>query len=128
MDLSNAIKHRLDFLVQRQGVVSGNIANVNTPDYAARDIDFRALVDRSAAGGVQMAATNSQHIGGASDISGGLAGTLNTKSYPVRLDGNAVVVEEEMLKMGSIRSEHALLNSAYAKYTQMYKTAISTGR
>lgn len=127
MDLSNAIKHRMDFLVQRQGVVSGNVANVNTPDYAARDIDFRALADR-AAGNVGINTTNSHHLGGAGGLAGAAAGQLSTESYPVRLDGNAVVIEEEMLKMGSIRSEHALMNSAYAKYTQMYRTAISTGR
>jgi flagellar basal-body rod protein FlgB len=126
MDLSNALKHRMDFLVQRQGIVSGNIANVNTPDYAARDIDFRALTERNLAGN-GMITTDQQHMNGAG-ASGGLTGALNSKSYPVRLDGNAVTIEEEMLKMGSLRGEHALLNSAYSKYTQMYRTAISTGR
>jgi len=126
MDLSNALKHRMDFLVQRQGIVSGNIANVNTPDYAARDIDFRAMTERHLAG-QGMVTTDQQHLNGVGG-GGAMAGALNTKTYPVRLDGNAVTIEEEMLKMGSIRSEHALLNSAYAKYTQMYKTAISTGR
>lgn len=127
MDLSNALKHRLDYLVQRQGIVSGNVANVNTPDYAARDIDFRALTEK-ALGGTGMVATDGQHIGGAGSNGSSSTGSLNMESHPVRLDGNAVVIEEEMLKMGSIRSEHALLNSAYSKYAQMYKTAISTGR
>lgn len=126
MNISNALKHRMDFLAQRQGVVAGNVANVNTPRYAARDVDFKALTEK-ALGHTGMVATNPNHLG--STPAGAVsAGVITTQSHPVRLDGNAVVIEEEMLKMGSIRGDYALMNGVYAKYAQMYHTAISTGR
>ncbi|GAA4888685.1 flagellar basal body rod protein FlgB [Ferrimonas pelagia] len=36
----------LDFRVERSRVLSGNLANAETPGYKARDLDFAQLMDR----------------------------------------------------------------------------------
>ena len=52
---------------QRQELLASNIANADTPNYKARDIDFSSALHgalaRSGAGTGQMATTNAAHIG-----------------------------------------------------------------
>jgi flagellar basal-body rod protein FlgB len=56
----------LDLAAYRHKLISGNIANVTTPDYAARDIDFQGEIDKALGNdkNLGMKATNSKHIGG----------------------------------------------------------------
>jgi len=45
--LLGLLSRALDLTVQRQNLVSQNIANVDTPGYHARDIDFRQELQRA---------------------------------------------------------------------------------
>ena len=86
---------------KRLEVLADNLANVDTPNYKARDIDFRAALAQAAnpaaagaAGGVKLATTDNQHIGG-----GALTGTDDVLKYRVplapSLDGNTVDAQQE---------------------------------
>ncbi|GAB3459697.1 flagellar basal body rod protein FlgB [Massilia terrae] len=64
----------LSLRAKRQEVLASNIANADTPNYKARDIDFASALQNAlkpAAPAGQMATTNPAHIAGAKD-----AGTL----------------------------------------------------
>jgi flagellar basal-body rod protein FlgB len=54
---------------QRQQVLASNIANADTPNYKARDIDFasalQGVIARTAPPAGVLAATSASHIGGA---------------------------------------------------------------
>jgi len=56
----------LDLAAYRHKLIAGNVANATTPDYAARDIDFQAEIDKALGDGqnLSMKATSSKHIGG----------------------------------------------------------------
>ena len=45
--LADTLSHALDLTAQRQALVSQNIANIDTPGYHTRDIDFRAELQRA---------------------------------------------------------------------------------
>jgi flagellar basal-body rod protein FlgB len=91
---------------QRTEVLAANLANADTPNYRARDIDFRAVLAAAAtpeagglnmpnaAAGVQLATTNSAHL----NAGGGTTGNAELK-YRVplapALDGNTVDVQLE---------------------------------
>ncbi|MES9855292.1 MAG: flagellar basal body rod protein FlgB [Sedimenticola sp.] len=47
---------------RRAEVLAGNIANVDTPGYKSRDIDFRELLNQQMPPPVRMKTTNSKHI------------------------------------------------------------------
>ena len=59
----------LNLRSQRQQVIASNIANADTPNYKARDIDFASALagalSRSGPQAGQLAATAPAHIGGA---------------------------------------------------------------
>ncbi|WP_353987995.1 flagellar basal body rod protein FlgB [Ruicaihuangia caeni] len=76
----NALSSALDGLAQRQRAIANNIANVNTPGYTARRVQFEsALASSVAAGDGRAAASEGRSL------------------EPTRLDGNNVNLETETL-------------------------------
>jgi len=82
---------------KRMEILAANLANADTPNYRARDIDFRAALAQatSSAGGVRLATTQSGHIGAAD------AKRMQTPELKYRvplapaLDGNTVDTQLE---------------------------------
>lgn len=84
---------------QRQQVLASNIANADTPNYKARDMDFRASLQSAlqgspAAGGVKLAATAPGHLAGKPGL-GADAGLLYRNPAQGNVDGNTVDVDAE---------------------------------
>ena len=57
-------EHALQARVQRAEVLANNLANADTPGYKARDIDFRAMMQKAqeSVSGLQMATTHHGHM------------------------------------------------------------------
>ena len=49
--------------MKRMNLLTANIANADTPNYKARDIDFRAAMASATASQARMDTTNAGHIG-----------------------------------------------------------------
>jgi flagellar basal-body rod protein FlgB len=84
---------------QRAELIANNLANADTPNFKARDVDFRAALAASgyggAAGGVSLSTTQGRHLGGAAAV-GGADGTLRYRQpLAPSLDGNTVDVQVE---------------------------------
>jgi flagellar basal-body rod protein FlgB len=130
--LINAIGTAMKSLSERQRVIAQNIANSETPGFKARDItapDFAGLVDAQSGGGAhiarpQVTITSGMAALGARQPTGGQividAGTSETKP-----DGNNVVLEDQLLKMGQMQADFAALTNIYKH--QMGLLKIATG-
>jgi flagellar basal-body rod protein FlgB len=83
----------------RAELIANNLANADTPDFKARDIDFRAALASAGAVGapLRLAASQSSHIAGpASDAATTFAGGLKYRTaLAPSLDGNTVDVQVE---------------------------------
>jgi flagellar basal-body rod protein FlgB len=81
----------------RAELIANNLANADTPDYKARDIDFRAALANTGAsqGGVQLATTRANHLGGTGLGAGGTAAEQYRVPLTPSLDGNSVDVQVE---------------------------------
>jgi len=124
LPLLNQIKGRLSWLDERQRVIAQNVANSDTPGYVARDLaapkDFAAAM-RGQGGPLQMARTSAAHIAPA-----GPTARYQTNDAPdseTTLDGNSVVVEEQMLKMAESRMAYDAAIGFYQKSLQMIRMA-----
>ena len=88
----------LDVRTRRAELIANNLANADTPDFKARDIDFRAALAQSAQGadGFRLATTRANHLGGNGSVAGGLDATAQYR-VPMAppLDGNSVDVQVE---------------------------------
>ncbi|WP_372707606.1 flagellar basal body protein [Brevundimonas sp.] len=124
LPLLGQIKGRLSWLGERQRVIAENVANADTPGYASRDVkqpsDFAAAM-RSGGGGLRMVTTSAMHIAPQGPVT-----RLESRSAPdseTTLDGNSVVVEEQMLKMAESRMAYDAAIGFYQKSMQMLRMA-----
>ena len=103
------------WLSVRQSVVAGNIANVNTPDYVAMDIDPFETVLESV--GSRMAATHPAHF--TEDPLRGSVRAGTGQDFDVSSSGDAVSLEEELIKAGDIRKEFELSTGLVRSFHRM---------
>ncbi len=79
---------------QRSQVLAENIANADTPQYKARDVDFHAAMQRLAAPGVgQLQSTDDRHLQPAGQGAGKPAVLYRVPANP-SLDGNTVELDQ----------------------------------
>lgn len=132
MDLQNLTlfrmtKTRMDWLAQRQKVLAQNIANANTPDYKAKDlreVDFSREIKAAMEPTVPVRLTNSAHIAGTLPDRGPFRLDTERKPFEESIDGNQVVLEEQMQKIGSNSGQYDLALNLFKKNLTMLKTAL----
>ncbi len=124
----NLMRERMSYLDRRTQVISENVANAGTPGYVARDLrPFNEVMARQAratpAGPVGTAVTHARHIGVAPPRTANAPDARSTPGEEVTLDGNAVSLEEEMVRMGEARMNYDAAVGFYQKSLQMLRTA-----
>jgi len=125
--LLSQIKGRMTWLDERQRLIAQNVANSDTPGYVGRDLhapsDFAAAMNSG--GGLRMVQTSAGHmpVGGPN---GAPVARFTSEASPdseTTLDGNAVVVEEQMLKMAESRMAYDAAIGLYQKSMTMLRMA-----
>jgi flagellar basal-body rod protein FlgB len=120
--LSKALQGKMDYLMQRQSVVSSNIANASTPGYLAQDLVYKPSSAKSK-GSMRMAATNSKHMAPAG-FNSRFESTVDTTF--IRNDGNSVRIDDQMLKMAQIQQEHTMATRLFSKHLAMQKLLVKS--
>ncbi|MBY0562810.1 MAG: flagellar basal body rod protein FlgB [Hyphomonadaceae bacterium] len=129
LDLANTpffslLRARLDQLSERQRLIAENIANASTPNYRPRDIDTaafeRALASASSGGGLAMARTHPGHM-----AAGGAIETriVTRDDGETTIDGNAVVLEEQMARAAETRMAFETGIALYQKGLELMRLA-----
>lgn len=126
--LFSAMKNRMSYIGERQGVLSKNIANANTPDYKARDLEpFKSNV----AGGshkLQMRATNPNHFAGSRGGNGKFQTIKDKDTFETTIAGNNVSLDEEMKKVAQNNLDYQETTNLYKKWSGIMRTAVNGGR
>lgn len=122
------LRTRLSQLSERQRLISENIANASTPGYRPRDIDTSAFERAMASGetgqgGLQMTRTSAMHMapGGATGAS--QASVQAHVDSETTIDGNAVVLEDEMAKAADTRMQFETGIALYQKGLDLIRMA-----
>lgn len=123
-----AIKGKLRFHETRQKVLAENVANAETPGYTARDLKapdfFRMAVDGDREVGVSTVLTNPMHIAGPRISTGTPFRSEKVGGYEVTPDGNAVSLEDQMMKVTSNQMDFQTVTSLYQRSLGLLKTAV----
>jgi flagellar basal-body rod protein FlgB len=125
--LFSMLRGRLGHLSERQRLISQNVANADTPGFTPSDL--KAFTFDAKMKGVAMASTQSVtqpgHMVPASQQKGAGAGfkPIKTKDSETTLDGNSVVLEEEMLKMSEARMSYDAAIGFYQKSLGLLRMA-----
>lgn len=112
---------RLNWLDRRQTVLAQNIANVDTPGYAPRDLPPFAATLADAAGTLRRTSPR-QLAGAAPDL---LAG--RTRPEARAPDGNAVALDTELKDVADTATDQQLVTTIYSKYLAMFQLTLGHG-
>jgi flagellar basal-body rod protein FlgB len=94
---------------ERVGVLATNLANADTPNYKARDIDFSAVLSRTDPASLSLQITDGAHIA-ASQADAPAAELKYRNPYQASLDGNTVEmpVEQAAFAENNVRYQASL--------------------
>lgn len=117
--VTQSLEAYLDLLTTRQKLVASNIANLDTPGYRTRDIDFQAEL-RTALGRIQsgQAADGATRVGAAAKEVEGLA---------VKNDGNDVQLDRESRLLAENAMRFELASALVASRFRSIRLAIKEG-
>jgi len=123
----SALRTKMEWHQERQRILSENVANSDTPNFKPRDL-VEPKFDRAGApagtmGALPMMRTSASHIA----PSGGGADSFDQNKragFETRPAGNAVNLEDEMLKASANQMDYAAVTSLYSKSIHLLKTAI----
>ncbi|HUZ12949.1 MAG TPA: flagellar basal body rod protein FlgB [Caulobacteraceae bacterium] len=119
------LKSRLDYLSARQRLIAENVANSDTPGYAPKDLKpFTVTGPGLALAGVAATLTSPMHL--AAPATAALSGdrAIVSPDSETTLNGNSVVLEDEMMKMTQARTDYDAAVGFYQQALNMIQTAI----
>jgi flagellar basal-body rod protein FlgB len=121
----------LDYRAMRQDLISGNIANVDTPFYRPRDIDFQSTLiqkrnelyhnDKDQ---LEMARTNASHIQSTSSKESRQATLFFRDGHGARNDGNSVDLDVETSELSKNAMMFNALISARKKSAGIFRAVL----
>jgi flagellar basal-body rod protein FlgB len=124
LPLLATLKSRLHWHQSRQGVLAENVANANTPNFKPKDLKQPTSAPPGpTASAAPMSVTNVLHLAGLSPARPGEERAA-AKRFEVVPSGNAVNLEDEMLKSAQNQSDFQLAASLYQKSLKMLATAV----
>ena len=109
----------LKFRAERASVLANNLANADTPNFKARDLDFQAVLQAQQSGAASSFSaqrTHAQHLPAEGFIDQAAALRFRTPSQP-SIDGNTVDTEVEKAKFADnaldFQASFTFLNSKF---------------
>lgn len=146
LDLSRA----MDRTSQRASLLAGNLANVNTPGYKRRDVDFGIELEGQ---GIHLGDNLSQMNGNDSGFESRMGrlsqvsldtgrpdlnqlsdsgdsgdGPVKTDEGSVRFDGSSVDMETEVMSLTETQMRYEMLSEMTSRYFSGLKSVIREGR
>jgi flagellar basal-body rod protein FlgB len=119
----SALRTKMHWGQERQRVLAENIANADSPNFRPRDLTpIRPnQIATAQSPRVAMARTDKAHIGGsiATDTF-----PNRTGGYEIRPAGNAVNLEDQMMKVANTQQDYQAATSLYSRSLGLMKTAI----
>lgn len=129
-DLFDLISSRSGWLARRHAVISGNIANADTPRFAPLDLKpqrAEQLARPQAPTGLGLVRTSGSHLGGTPPRPPAGERGSRDEGWETAPSGNAVVIEEQVQKLAQTQLDHQLATSLYGKYVGMLRIALGVG-
>ncbi len=120
----------LDLSLKKHSIIASNIANANTPNYKAKEMNFEKAF-REALGenedSITLKITDPRHISDGNSVEN-LSPKVEISSAPARPDGNNVNMEKEMVKLTENNIAYNLGIQIISKRLKDIKYAITSGR
>jgi flagellar basal-body rod protein FlgB len=117
------LRTRMQWHQERQRVLAENVSNADTPNFRPRDLaEPQVSRPSTSVSAPALVRTDPAHIGGA--LGGDAAFQSNRNQFQVRPAGNAVSLEDEMLKVAANQMDYQSATTLYGRSLGLIKTAI----
>ncbi|MCX7800445.1 MAG: flagellar basal body rod protein FlgB [Fimbriimonadales bacterium] len=108
------LQRAMDRATRRQALLTENLANVNTPGYKRKDLDFNLVLEERLAGSAAGASP--------------LDDETRQDRGDVRVDGSSVDLEREVMALAETELRYQALTDLTARYFSGLKNVIRGGR
>lgn len=129
-DAISAATLALRGLAARQQTISSNIANVDTPGYSAKQIDFETTLQRNlnrTASKLSMAKTSNKHLDSSASSSSSFYTTSNRAGGTYREDGNNVDIDTELIDMSETNIKYQAISQEISSKLLLLKSIAQGG-
>lgn len=129
-DAISAASLALKGLAARQQTISSNIANVDTPGYSAKEVNFETMLQRtlnSSASSVSMAKTSKLHMDKTTSSSSSFYTTNNRAGGTYREDGNNVDIDTELIDMSETNIKYQAISQGISSKLLLLKSIAQGG-
>lgn len=111
----NNLSKAMDRATERHSALTANLANVNTPGYKRKDVDFGIVLEGEMQGSSRLQEWRK-------------AGAQRASSGGRRSDGNSVNLEQEVMALAETELRYQMLTDMTASYFRNLKNVIKEGR
>jgi flagellar basal-body rod protein FlgB len=119
----DALRRQMTIAVAKQVASAGNLANIDTPGYKAKEVTFSDALKS------KLAPANSTFPGKSQSVSEDLGlGQKEVEGLPARRDGNNVQIDRELLSMGKAAGDFSAAQTALAAKFRLVRYAINEGK
>ena len=121
----DALRRQMTIASARQVVAAGNLANVDTPGFRAKTVDFDKVLDAELSAGARLVSTDPRHLSGSvvSDPS-----VVEAQGLAARRDGNTVQLDRELLTMQRATGDFAAAQTALAAKFRLVRYALAESK
>ena len=109
----------LNALLEKQGLVQSNIANIETPGYNSQDFSFAKVMENALRGQGKLAQTNAKHIQ--------LDPVELSQSMEYKSENRPVDLDEEMQKIAENQLMYQMTAKILSKKFEGLRSAIEEG-
>ena len=114
---------RLQWLGNRQKVISENVANSDTPGFKAKDVtSFTKMLEGTHKTGIIT--TDSRHIGSSTEAPG-IQTVIDKEAWGETITGNTVVLEQQAIKANEVGENYQLAVQLYRKGHDLLTLAVT---
>jgi len=107
----------MDATSQRAGTLTKNLSNVNVPGYKRQDQEFAIEIEgETQAPGSRLRAMQNKF------------GTTNRSSSSIRMDGNSVDLETEVMAIAEMEMRYQMMAEVTGRYFSGLQSVIREGR
>ena len=118
----DALRRQMTIAVAKQVASAGNLANVDTPGYKTKEVNFAETLKNT------LSTKNSTFPVAGGDAVKGSVVMQDAEGLPERRDGNNVQLDRELLSMSRASGDFAAAQTALAAKFRLVRYAINEGR
>jgi flagellar basal-body rod protein FlgB len=124
LPLFSMLRTRMHWHQERQRLLAENVANADTPNFRPRDFAPLRFDERGPSiAQVSLERTASAHLGSSTSNAGRFE-LSHSGSHAIRSTGNAVNIEDEMIKVAANQMDYQAATTLYTRSLGLLKTAI----